>query len=121
LSFVKDITAIPLTKPTFCGLWVERLNGDDQLPTAQPAGMPAPSNSSRDGAPNVPLSYEEYCTQLMYSWTGSVVLLMSPPKLEFPGHRLKCIVMPPVAFWANAVAVASVSRRNSFPSTDQEI
>lgn len=89
LSFVNDITAMPFTQLTFWGLCVDRLKGDDQLPTDHPAGMFEPSNSWSDGAPKVPLSYEEYCTQLMYSWTGSVVLLMSPPKLAFPGHRLK--------------------------------
>jgi hypothetical protein len=45
LSLVKDIVAMPLPKVTFCALWVDRLNADDQLPTAQPEGMLEPSNS----------------------------------------------------------------------------
>jgi len=65
----------------------------------------------------LPLSYDEYCTQLMYWCTGSVVLLMFPPKVELPGQMLKWKVMPAEAFWAYAVASAPVSRRISFPST----
>lgn len=80
---------MPSTKPTFCGLWVERLYAEAQLPTAQPVGTAESWNSWRHCTWKVPLSYDEYCTQLMYSRTGKVVLLMFPPKLELPGQMLK--------------------------------
>jgi hypothetical protein len=89
LSAVRDSTAMSFTKATFCGLWVDRLKGDDQLPTAQPEGSPEVWKSSRHCTVKLPLSYDEYCTQLMYWCTGKVVLLMFPPKLELPGQMLK--------------------------------
>jgi hypothetical protein len=100
LSLVRDRTAMPFTKLTFLVLWVDRLNGDAQSPAAQPDGTPEAWNSSRHSCLKLPLSYEEYCIQLMYWCTGKVVLLMLPPKLELPGQMLKWMDMPAVAFWA---------------------
>jgi hypothetical protein len=98
LSALTESTAIPLTYPTFAGLWTDRLNGDAKLPTTQPDGRVPELNSSFHIGVNVPFAKLEYCTQLIYSWTGRIAALKFPPNVAFPGHTLKCICIPPVAF-----------------------
>ncbi len=55
LSLVRERMAIPFTKLTFLGLWVDRLNGDAQSATAQPEGTPEAWNSSRHSSLKLPL------------------------------------------------------------------
>lgn len=98
LSSVMAMTAMPFTMLTFLGLWVDCFSGDSQSPATQPVGSSDPSNSSRHFSSNDPLSYVEYCTQLMYSRTGKGVFLIFPPKSWLPGQMLKWKVIPAVAF-----------------------
>jgi hypothetical protein len=98
LSAVTERTAMPLTKATFAGLWVDRLNGDAKFPNTQPLGRVPASNSSFHTGVKVPFAKLEYCTQLMYSCTGRIEALKFPPKVEFPGHTLKWNCIPAAAF-----------------------
>ena len=68
---------------------------------------------------NAPFEYDEYCTQLMYSCTGSVDGSRVPPKLEFPSQVLKCIAMPCEAFCVYSVTLAPVTLRTCAPSMSQ--
>jgi hypothetical protein len=88
----------PFEKPTFLALWVDCPIGDFQSPRSQPSGIVDPEKSSRHFCSKLPLLYVEYWTQLMYSRTGRVVLLMFPPKSWVPGQMLKWKVIPDVAF-----------------------
>src|SRR6185312_1791863 len=119
LSAVIESTAMPPPKVTLAGLWVDRLLGEAQLPVNQPLGTLEPSNSSRHCIWKAPLVYEEYCAQLMYSWTGNVDVFRVPPNVEFPSQVLKCIDIPWAAFLVYSVTLDPVTLRTCLPSMNQ--
>jgi hypothetical protein len=74
---------------TFAAECVDSPFGEPQSPVAHPSGRVPPLKSSRHSSVKVPFAYEEYCTQLMYWWSGNIAGLKFPPNVESPGQTLK--------------------------------